>query len=120
MARILLVDDEAFVRRIVRVLLEAEGHDVSEAADGPSALSAVDGSSPDAVVLDLVIPGMHGVEVCRRIKADHPATKVLVLTSVPKDEADGVAREAGADDVMIKPFSALELLDRLGKLAGGS
>jgi DNA-binding response OmpR family regulator len=117
-AQILLVDDEALVRKVVRVVLEAEGHVVTEAADGPAALGCVADSTPDVVVLDLMIPGMDGFEVCRQIKAGAKPPYVLVLTSVPQGEADDAAREAGADDVMTKPFSALELLDRISKLVG--
>ena len=116
MATVLLVDDEDLVRKVVKVVLEAEGHSVMEAGDGRDALAAVESQPPDAVVLDLLIPGTDGYEICRKIKAAHAASKVLVLTSVPPDEAEARARAAGADDVMAKPFSALELLDRLSRL----
>jgi DNA-binding response OmpR family regulator len=118
-ARILLVDDDALVRKVVRVVLEAEGHVVTDAPDGPTALAAADGDPPQAVVLDLVIPGMDGFDVCRKLKQSDHAPKVLVLTSVPQGQADEEARQAGADDVMSKPFSALELLDRVSKLVSG-
>lgn len=116
MATVLLVDDEDLVRKVVRVVLEAEGHEVDEAADGPSALGVLDSGSPDAVVLDLLIPGADGYELCRKIKAASPATRVLVLTSVPAEESESKARSAGADDVMTKPFSALDLLGRLSAM----
>lgn len=116
MADVLLVDDEDLVRKVVRVVLEAEGHQVTEAADGPQALAALEASPHDAIVLDLMIPGMDGYEVCRRVKRAGGSSKVLVLTAVPADESVRRAKEAGADDVMTKPFSALELLDRLSAL----
>lgn len=118
MARVLVVDDEALVRKVVRVVLEAEGHEVVEAGDGEAALRVVDSDGPEAVVLDLMIPGMDGYEVCRRVKEAEGGQKVLVLTAMAADESVVRAREAGADDVMTKPFSALELLDRLQALLG--
>ena len=119
MPRILLVDDEELVRRVVRVVLEAEGHEVVEAADGEQALAAVAQMPPHAVVLDLLIPGMDGYQICRKLKGEHPGAKVLVLSSVPADEADVEAKAAGADEVMSKPFSALDLLHRLSALLEG-
>lgn len=116
MASILLVDDEALVRRVVRIVLEAEGHDVYEAAAGDEALRVVEASAPDAVVLDLVMPDSDGYAICRELKGARPQAKVLVLTSVPEDESGPKAREAGADDVMVKPFSALALLDRVAAM----
>lgn len=119
MTKVLLVDDEELVRKVVRVVLEAEGHDVAEAGDGASALAGVRSEKPDVVVLDLMMPGEDGVEVCRKIKAEMPDVRVLVLTSLPEPEAREEATEAGADDFMVKPFSSLELLDRIATLAKG-
>lgn len=116
MAKVLLVDDEDLVRRVVRTVLEAEGHEVSEAPSGTDAVSRASSDPPDAIVLDLMIPGMDGYEVCRKLKADHVDAKVLVLSAVPIVESERRAREAGADDVMEKPFSALDLLGRLSSL----
>lgn len=113
-----MVDDEALVRRVVRAVLEAEGHVVTEAGDGEAGLSAASSEPPDAVVLDLMIPGIDGYEVCRRLKAGSAETKVLVLSAVPAGESEARARDAGADDVMEKPFSALDLLERLWALLG--
>lgn len=117
MAKVLLVDDEDLVRKVVRVVLEAEGHDVLEAADGEAAVAAVSSDAPDVVVLDLMMPGEDGIETCRRIKAAGSASRVLVLTSVPAAEAHKEAEEAGADDFMVKPFSSLELIRRVASLA---
>lgn len=118
MARVLLVDDEDLVRRVVRTVLEAEGHVVVEAPDGPDALARASEEAPDAVILDLMIPGMDGYEVCRKLKADHHEAKVLVLSAVPASESEARARGAGADEIMEKPFSALDLLGRLSALMG--
>lgn len=116
MAKVLLVDDEELVRRIVRTVLEAEGHEVQEASTGSDAVSKASTNPPDAVVLDLMIPGDDGFEVCRRLKAEHAEAKVLVLSAVPVADSEDRARGAGADDVMEKPFSALDLLGRLSAL----
>lgn len=114
MAIILLVDDEALVRRVVRVVLEAEGHDVLEAGSGHEALDHVDGA--DVVVLDLMMPGEDGLDVCRRIKSSRPEARVLVLSSIPEAEARREVEEAGADGFMLKPFSSLDLLRRVAEL----
>ncbi|HVL81738.1 MAG TPA: response regulator transcription factor [Actinomycetota bacterium] len=116
MARILLVDDEDLVRRVVRVVLEAEGHEVAEASSGEQALDEVERAVPDAVILDLIIPGMDGFEICKKLKAIRPGPKVLVLSGIPATDSGEEARAAGADDVMSKPFSALDLLSRLTAL----
>ena len=117
MVKVLLVDDEELVRRVVRVVLEAEGHDVLEAGDGGAALSALRDGRPDVVVLDLIMPGEDGVDVCRRIKRSNGGARVLVLTSLPPDEAKSQCADAGADDFMVKPFSPLELIRRVSALA---
>ena len=119
MASILLVDDEQLVRRVVRVVLEAEGHDVIEAGDGEQALKLAVEHTPDAVVLDLIIPGMDGYEICKRLKSSRPETKVLVLSGVPISDSTEQATASGADDVMSKPFSALDLLYKLSAMLDG-
>jgi DNA-binding response OmpR family regulator len=117
-AKVLLVDDEQLVRKVVKVVLEAEGHEVVEAGNGPEALASVRGGAPDVVVLDLMMPGEDGLATCRHIKAHDKAIRVLVLTSVPEAEAHTEADEAGADGFMVKPFSSLDLLDRVSALLG--
>ena len=116
MAKVLLIDDEAIIRRIVRVVLEAEGHIVLEASNASEGMEVLESAQPDVVVLDLMMPGEYGTEVCRKIKAQDARTKVIVLTSLPATDAKGMADEAGADDYMEKPFSSLDLLDRLARL----
>lgn len=119
MASILIVDDEDLVRKVVRVVLEAEGHQVAEAATPDEALAEAERSSPELVILDLVIGDSDGYEVCRQLKSDHPEAKILVLSNVPTEESEPKAKDAGADDVMMKPFSALQLLERLSMLVDG-
>ena len=114
---VLVVDDDSAIRRVVRTVLEADNFEVVEAADGPAALlllDAINGRGPEAVVLDIMMPGIDGIEVCRRI--DHNRVKVVMLSA--RDDADtrDRAAKAGADAYLTKPFSAIELLDAVEKL----
>ncbi|MDI3299610.1 MAG: response regulator transcription factor [Bacillota bacterium] len=112
MARVLVVDDEAPIRRVVRAYLEREGHEVLEAADGDEAWRLSREARPDLVVLDLLLPGVPGLELCRRIRAAG-RTGVILLTA-RGEEADRVAGlRLGADDYVTKPFSPAELAARV-------
>lgn len=111
-ARILIIDDEAPIRRFLRVALEAEGHHVTEAASGRAGIEACALTTPEAVILDLGLPDMDGREVLLRLR-DWTQVPVLVL-SVRASEADKVALlDAGAQDYVTKPFGIGELLARL-------
>jgi len=114
--RVLVVDDDAPVRRMLRRTLAAEGLEVVAAADGGQALAAAERDPPDLVVLDVAMPGMDGLAVCRRLRAAGVAAPVLMLTA--RDAvADRVAGlDAGADDYLVKPFAPEELLARLRAL----
>ena len=114
---VLVVDDDSAIRRVVRTVLEADNFEVVEAADGPAALlllEAINARGPEAVVLDIMMPGIDGIEVCRRI--DHERVKVVMLSA--RDDADTKERaaKAGADAYLTKPFSAVDLLDAVEKL----
>jgi DNA-binding response OmpR family regulator len=110
--RILVVEDDQAIAEAVRARLASEGYDVSVVHDGPHALRAVAADRPDLVVLDLMLPGMDGLEVCREIQRDS-WVPVLMLTA-RTDEADKVAGFAvGADDYLTKPFSPRELAARV-------
>jgi DNA-binding response OmpR family regulator len=112
MRSILVVEDEAAIAEAVRARLDSEGYDVRVAADGPEALQAVAEETPDLVVLDLMLPGMDGLEVCQEIQR-REWVPVLMLTA-RTDEADKVAGFAvGADDYLTKPFSMRELTARV-------
>ncbi|MEU8550277.1 response regulator transcription factor [Streptomyces roseoverticillatus] len=113
---VLVVDDDPDVRAAVADALTVEGYDVREAADGLAALSSVAAAPPGAVVLDLAMPVLDGLAVCRRLRALGDRTPVLVLTA--RDAvADRVAGlDAGADDYLVKPFALDELLARLRAL----
>lgn len=114
--RILVVDDEPAVRASLERALSVEGYQVTLATDGLDALRQISGHVPDAVVLDVLMPGVNGLEVCRRMRAVGDRTPVLVLTA--RDQvADRVAGlDAGADDYLVKPFALQELLARLRAL----
>jgi two-component system KDP operon response regulator KdpE len=111
-ARILVVDDEPQILRSLRTTLASHGYDVQTVATGEEALAAVDGRLPDLVLLDLVLPGLSGLEVCRHLRA-RSSLPILVL-SARGDERDKVAAlDLGADDYLTKPFGVNELLARI-------
>jgi DNA-binding response OmpR family regulator len=112
MTHVLVVDDEENLVELLRGYLEREGFSVSAASDGPSALEAARADKPDLVVLDLMLPGFDGLEVCRRLRQFSDAY-VLMLTA-RTDEVDRVVGlEVGADDYLGKPFSPRELVARV-------
>jgi two-component system response regulator MprA len=114
--RVLVVDDDALVRRMLARSLAAEGFEVEGVPDGGAALAAVERSAPDLLVLDVTMPGVDGLSVCRRLRAKGMRGPILMLTA--RDAvADRVAGlEAGADDYLVKPFAMEELVARLRAL----
>jgi DNA-binding response OmpR family regulator len=113
--RILVVEDERAIAEAVAARLRAEGFAVEVAADGPGAVAAARRSRPDLVVLDIMLPGFDGLEVCRRIQAERPVP-VIMLTA-RDDETDLlVGLAVGADDYLTKPFSVRELAARVHAL----
>ena len=114
--RVLVVDDDPPLRRMLERTLSAEGFAVAVAADGAGALVAVERCAPDVIVLDVRLPGLDGLAVCRRLRGKGLATPILMLTArdaVP-DRVAGL--EAGADDYLVKPFAVAELIARLRAL----
>ncbi len=112
---VLVVEDEPTINQAVTDRLRAEGFTVHQAADGPSAVAAFEEHAPDAVLLDVMLPGFDGLEVCRRIQALRPVP-VLMLTA-RDDETDLlVGLGVGADDYVTKPFSMREVVARLRAL----
>lgn len=109
----LVVDDDPTVSDVVRRYLEQDGCRVRLAADGPAALAAVAAEQPDLVVLDLMLPGMDGLEVCRRLRSQLPALPVVMLTALGEESDRVVGLEVGADDYVTKPFSPRELVLRV-------
>ena len=115
-AAVLVVEDDEPIRRMLERTLAAAGYAVASAPDGGSALAAVERAAPDLIVLDLGLPGLDGLAVCRRIRSLGLALPILVLTArdaVP-DRVAGL--DAGADDYLVKPFATEELLARLRAL----
>jgi two-component system, OmpR family, response regulator MprA len=110
---VLVVDDDAPVRRMLARTLAAGGYEVTIAADGGQALAAAEKGAPDAVVLDVAMPGMDGLAVCRRLRANGLAAPILLLTArdAVSDRVAGL--DAGADDYVVKPVATDELLARL-------
>jgi two-component system, OmpR family, response regulator MprA len=114
--RVLVVDDDPPLRRMLQRTLSAEGWEVTVAADGGAALVAAEQSAPDVIVLDVAMPGLDGLAVCRRLRSKGLPTPILMLTArdaVP-DRVAGL--QAGADDYLVKPFAVSELIARLHAL----
>ena len=111
---VLVVDDDDMIRRLVRTVLEADEFEVAEATDGESALALASSAEPAVVVLDVMMPGLDGVEVCRRL--DHDRVKVIILTAREDPELEEDCRKAGANAFVTKPFSSIELLDLVAEL----
>ncbi|WP_107069543.1 MULTISPECIES: response regulator transcription factor [unclassified Streptomyces] len=111
-ARILVVDDDPTVAEVVTGYLRRAGHTVDHAADGPAALVLAARGAPDLVVLDLMLPGLDGLEVCRRLRADRPVP-VIMLTARGTEDDRIAGLELGADDYVTKPFSPRELVLRV-------
>lgn len=110
--RILVVDDEANIRRIVTSYLRAEGFDVAEASDGEAALAMFDRVAPDLVLLDVMMPGKDGIEVLREIRTKSDV--YVIMLTARADETDSViGLSVGADDYVTKPFGAKELVARV-------
>jgi two-component system, OmpR family, response regulator RegX3 len=110
--RILLVEDEIALSDPLSFLLEREGYDVEVAADGPSAITAFDLHGADLVLLDLMLPGLPGTEVCREIRT-RSTVPIIMLTAKDSEVDIVVGLELGADDYVTKPYSTRELLARI-------
>ena len=112
-ARILVVEDETQLAKFVQMELSYEGYEVTVANDGLSGLMAARDHEPDLVLLDWMMPGLTGVEVCRRLRTTGAKMPIILLTA-KDDVSDRVAGlDAGADDYVVKPFSIEELLARV-------
>lgn len=112
MTTVLVVDDEANIRELVSVYLQAAGFTIECAADGPSALERFHAVAPDLVVLDIMLPGMSGAEVCAKIRAES-RVPIVMLTAKDTDADKVTLLEGGADDYVVKPFSPPELVARI-------
>ena len=113
MNRILLVEDDPDIAELIRVNLENEGYTLDHVSDGRHALEAVAVAIPDFIILDLMLPGLDGIEVCKKIREENRLTPIIMLTA-RSDELDRVlGLELGADDYITKPFSIRELMARI-------
>ncbi len=112
---VLLVEDEGAQREILTYNLEAEGFRVAAAADGDEALLLVEEASPDLILLDWMLPGVSGIEICRRLRARNETRGVpIIMLSARSEELDRVrGLETGADDYVVKPYSVVELMARV-------
>jgi two-component system, OmpR family, response regulator MprA len=113
---VLLVDDDASIRRMLERTLAAEGYAVAAVADGGAAMAAVERSVPDAIVLDVAMPGLDGLSVTRRLRGKGLAVPILLLTARDALEERVAGLDAGADDYLVKPFEARELTARVRAL----
>lgn len=111
---VLVVDDDEMIRRLVRTVLEADDFEVVEAPGGEEALKMIASTKPAVVVLDIMMPGIDGVEVCRKL--DHDNVKVIILTARDDPELEDRCRAEGADAFLTKPFSSIQLLDLVEEL----
>ena len=116
MAELLIVDDDPAIRRMLRRTLAAEGYEVRTAADGGDALVELERSLPDAVVLDVVMPGIDGLHVAARMRGKGLTLPILFLTARDAVSDRVAGFDAGGDDYLVKPFAAAELLVRLRAL----
>jgi len=118
---LLIVDDQADIRKLIRMTLEFEGYTLIEAQDGAEALRMANSSKPALMLLDVMMPGeFDGFQVCEQIKTD-PAlagTRIVMLTARGQQSDRERGRKAGADAYLTKPFSPLELIDTIERLAG--
>jgi two-component system chemotaxis response regulator CheY len=109
-SKILIVDDSSMSRRIVRALLEAEGHEVAEAVDGMDALERYSLEKPDLVLLDLLMQGMYGVEVLKKLRTIDSEARVIVVTADIQASTRELAEQAGSRGFATKPINKEELL----------
>jgi len=115
--RVLVVEDDPPVRRMLERSLTAEGFEVRAAADGGAALAMAADSAPDLVVLDVTMPGLSGIDVCRRLREKGLSGGVLMLTARDAVEDRVRGLDAGADDYVVKPFAVAEVVARLHALS---
>jgi DNA-binding response OmpR family regulator len=115
---VLVVEDDPDVRDLVALSLKHAGYDVLAQSNGESALAVALGEQPDLVILDWMMPGMSGVEVCRKLRADPRGAhiRVLLLTSRAQEMDIDLGFDAGANDYMVKPFRGRELVSRVDSL----
>lgn len=110
MHKILLIEDEAHIRKFVNISLRREGFQVIEAESGEQGIEEAGKESPDIVILDIMLPGIDGYEVCKFIKKNYPEMGIIMLTARAQDRDKIMGLENGADHYLVKPFNPLELV----------
>jgi two-component system response regulator MtrA len=122
MARIVVADDDADIRDLVVFKLEQSGHDVVAVGDGAAAVQASQDAVPDLVILDLMMPGMGGLDACRALRADAELTRIPVILLTARAQESDIEHgfDAGADDYVVKPFSPRELASRVSAMLARS
>lgn len=111
--KILVVEDESHIRGFITVNLSISNFDVIEASSGEEALKLCKSEKPDLVILDIMLPGIDGYEVCRRVREDYPDMFIIILTAKGEDMDKIIGLDLGADDYMVKPFNPMELVSRI-------
>ena len=119
MNRVLIVEDQADIRKLIRMTLEFEAYEIHEASDGATGLRMARAVQPSLMLLDVMMPGeMDGLQVCQAIKTDPKLrdVKVVLLTARGQARDQEAGRAAGADEYLVKPFSPLQLIDTIERL----
>jgi DNA-binding response OmpR family regulator len=118
MKKVLIVEDQEDVREVIRITLELEDFSIHEAPDGNAGLAQAQRLHPDLMLLDVMMPGMDGLQLCQRIKSDPTLkrTKVVMLSARTQAHDRAAAAKAGADHYLSKPFSPIELLDTVNRI----
>ena len=121
-AKVLIADDEPNIVISLEFLMKREGHAVSIARDGPAALAAIRRERPDLVLLDVMMPGLSGFEVCQAVRADEAlaGVKILMLSAKGRDTDIAKGQALGADAYMTKPFSTRELAEKVREMLGAA
>ncbi|OPZ10574.1 MAG: Transcriptional regulatory protein YycF [candidate division BRC1 bacterium ADurb.BinA364] len=118
--RILIADDEQDIKDVVQIYLESQGYEVETAYDGLDALDRIETWKPDLVLLDIMMPVMDGISVCRKVKSS-PATQhipIIMVSAAAKAEKEAEARDAGATAYVLKPFEPGDLMKTVEKCLG--
>jgi len=116
MSRILIVEDEEPIRKFIKISLKREKFEVFEAASAEEGLQKILQETPEVVILDIMLPGMNGFELCEKLKKQNENIGIIILTARGQDMDKIMGLEFGADDYMVKPFNPLELIARINSL----
>lgn len=120
MKKILIADDEEYVRELIVTTINTGEYELIEATDGLEVLDLARKEAPDLLLLDIMMPGMDGFEVCDILKNDPKTSsiRIIILSACGQEPDKERGRKAGADDYFVKPFSPVELLDKIAKVVG--